>query len=153
MIIAVALIFAIPFTALARMSSLDDADLDEVTGQVGLSIDLTFHVNDSYIAWTDDDGWGTTKDNLNHQGALTMCGFKIDEDGDGGDLSLTGLTYDVGATSAGASYLAIGLPDMYGWIRCSSFKIGSNPNIGGGLGEVVIGNLNTDNSSIKLTPY
>lgn len=149
LIIAVVLILAMPFMALARMSSLDDVDLDEVLGQTGVSIDLTFHVIDSYIAWEDGDGNGGTTT----KGALTLSGFKIDSDGSGGDLDLQGLTYDVGATGAGVGYLAIGLPDMVGFIKCTSLKIGTGDNKGGGLGQVVIGDLETLNSTIMITPY
>jgi hypothetical protein len=149
-IIAIALVLATPFTALARMSSIDDADLKEVTARTGVTINLTFHIIDSYIAWTDDDGYAAA--GLNNQGALTMSGFKIDSNGLGGDLNLTGLTYDIG-TGAG-SWLAIGLPSFSGWITCTSFKIGTGENVGGGLGSVVIGDLHTTaNSAIKIRPH
>ncbi len=156
-ILAVALVL-LPVIALARMSSLEEEDMADVQGQVGISIDLTWRLNNSYLAWTDSDGYDDAAINSENQGALTFAALRITDGTSTGLLQFEGITLDTGSTGS-TSYLCLGLPDMSGEIQFGEILIGTAAQRGGGpsrdgsLGRVFIGDLELQDSSITVSPY
>ncbi|ACL03866.1 conserved hypothetical protein [Desulfatibacillum aliphaticivorans] len=147
--VIVMLMLTLPMTVFARMDSLTEEAMGEVTGQTGITIDLTWQLNDSYLAWTDNDGFGTTVSQ--NEGSLTLYGLTIDDNGS--PITISGITLDVGTNGSGDSYLMMGLPTIEGQLGIQEIYIGSQIASGGSLGRVFIGDLNMENSTIRVTPH
>jgi hypothetical protein len=54
-----ALLVLIPVSAIAGMSAVSDVDLEEVTGQTGITLTMNVSVSATSMAWGDSDGFGT----------------------------------------------------------------------------------------------
>jgi len=90
---------AAPF-AQAEMTAMDDALLGEMTGQAGITIDVDLQMTIDAIKYVDLDG---NADGSATQGAITMKGLTIDNDG--GAAFIRGITIDADGTDG----LVIGL--------------------------------------------
>lgn len=90
---------AAPF-AQAEMTAMDDALLGEMTGQAGITIDVDLNMTIDAIKYVDRDG---NQDGSGVQGAITMKGLTIDNDG--GAATIRGITIDADGTDG----LVIGL--------------------------------------------
>ncbi|MFY0642594.1 MAG: hypothetical protein JXR16_16195 [Bermanella sp.] len=90
---------AAPF-AQAEMTAMDDALLSEMTGQAGITIDVDLNMTIDAIKYVDRDG---NQDGSGVQGAITMKGLTIDNDG--GAATIRGITIDADGTDG----LVIGL--------------------------------------------
>jgi hypothetical protein len=131
----------IPVSVMAGMTTLNETDMNDVTGQTGISIDSdTSGTTIGYLAWTDDDGFGTTL--TQNQGAVTLSGIT-------NTMVMTGLKIDSGSDGT-TSYLAIGLPGMTGAIEIAAVKIGTAANLGGSLGAITVGGITTTASTVKI---
>ncbi|MBI9077519.1 MAG: hypothetical protein JEZ02_19095 [Desulfatibacillum sp.] len=149
--VIIILLLVLPVTVLARMDTLTEEDMVEVTGQTGITIDLTWQLLDSYLAWTDNDGFGTTASQT--EGVITLSGLKInDGNASPGPITITGITLDVG-TSGANTYLLLGMPAISGQVSIENFFIGSHVNSGGSLGRVYVGDLNMKNSVLRVTAH
>lgn len=95
----VAAVAAAPFAANAEMQALNDASMGAVTGQAGVTIDLTANVSIGEIAYQDQGFLSFSGVTLAGQGGTDLDDIRltIDVAGDGGDLGTSGL---------GATYLA-----------------------------------------------
>lgn len=147
--VIVMMLLTLPMTVFARMDSLTEDDMGEVTGQTGITMDLTWQLNNSYLAWTDDDGFGTTVSQ--NEGSLTLYGLTIDDSG--APITISGITLDVGTNLSGDTYLLMGLPSIEGQLGVQEIYIGSQIASGGSLGRVFIGDLNMENSTIRVTAH
>ncbi len=145
----------IPMTALARMATLTQEDLGEVTGQVGITVDLTWQMEDSFLAWTDDDGYGTTLGLTNSQGVLRLDNLAIDDGDDTspGPISIVGIKLDAGTTSNGTTYLCLSLPSISGEITIGNIVIGSQIDTGGSRGAIYLGDFNLASSTLKVMAH
>ncbi|WP_283789863.1 DUF6160 family protein [Bermanella sp. WJH001] len=90
---------AAPF-AQAEMTAMDDALLGEMTGQAGITIDVDLDMTIDAIKYVDSDG---NAGGSGVQGALTMKGLTIDNDG--AAATIRGITIDADGTDG----LVIGL--------------------------------------------
>ena len=90
---------AAPF-AQAEMTAMDDALLGEMTGQAGITIDVDLNMTIDAIKYVDRDG---NQDGSGVQGAITMKGLTIDNDG--AAARIRGITIDADGTDG----LVIGL--------------------------------------------
>ncbi len=153
----VAAIAAAPF-AQAELTAIDDAAMGEMTGQAGISIELSAQVSIGGIEYTDTDGFapssaaGTLAISnvvLGGNGGGALDGIKIDIDVDDN----AGLVIHLGATntqevlSGGAGKVDFGLAvgDVTLQGNGSNAVLASGISIGGNLGpiDVVIGNDGT----------
>ena len=104
------------FGAQAELTAMDDAALEAVTGQTGISIEL--NITDIDVAWSDGDDNTTTTD-VTSQGNLLIQ-----------DIALSGsVTVDVDATDG----LVIGFADQF-----------IQTNVGLTSGAVTSTNISTD---------
>ncbi|MFP4476544.1 MAG: DUF6160 family protein [Desulfatibacillaceae bacterium] len=150
--VAIAALMMLPLAAMAGMltgkAPLSDSELAGITGQTGVTIDMSLEVTDGYVAYGDDDGTTDYTD----EGFFTLSGMAID-DGAGGPTQITGLTIDVGTNTDGDSALIIGLPSISGRIGFSALKLGTTADGGSSLGSLTIGDLTTSASTIIISPH
>ncbi len=147
----VAAISAAPF-AQAELTSIDDAALSDMTGQAGISIDLSAQVSIGSVDYTDTDGVtggagaGTLGINTivlggNGGGALDDIKIDIDVDAAGGLIIHLGATNTADVLSGGTQKVDFGL--SVGDVTLNNTAVlASGITIGGNLGpvDVVIGN-------------
>jgi len=122
-ILAALLLALVPVTAMAGMTAASDMDLQDVSGQTGITLSMTMRVAATGFAWGDNDGFGTA---YTTDGWLILRGVVLPT------VSVNGLEIDAGST-ANTSYLAI---TTTGNLITGSLTIGS----------VVIGSTTTDTS-------
>ncbi len=117
-------IMLVPAVAMAGMSAVSDVDLEEVTGQTGITITMSTQINATAIAWGDDDGLTS----YTNEGWVILSAIALPA------ISLSGVTIDAGTDGSGDSVLAI---DM-----------GTGNLIAGDLtiGAVIIGSAATSTS-------
>jgi len=82
-----ALLMLLPVSAMAGMSAVSDVDLEEVTGQTGITITMNVTVTATSMAWGDSDGFGT----------YSTAGWVILSTVQMPNVSLTGVTIDCGS--------------------------------------------------------
>jgi hypothetical protein len=146
--ILAAVLMLIPASVMAGMNILNESSLNDVTGQVGITIDQTLEVNGGYLAWTDSDG--TT--DFTTQGVLVLDGLAVNNGGAGNTVSMTGLTIDAG-TDGTVGKLVIGLPSFSGDITITKIALGATvaaAQADEGLGSVTIGNLSVAQSDVII---
>ncbi len=146
-------IAAAPFAAQAEMVAIDDSMLSDMTGQAGVSIELSAQLSIGDITYTDTDGGdsavagtvGISNVVLGGNGSSALDDIKIDIDVDGTD----GLKIHVGGTNNDTVLdgtnpvdfgLAIGSVDVN-----STAVLLSNLSIGGNLGPA---DITISNSSV-----
>lgn len=166
----VAAVAAAPFAANAEMQALNDASMGAVTGQAGVTIDLTANVSIGEIAYQDQGFLSFSGVSLAGQGGTDLDDIRltIDVAGDGTDLGtaalgatyLAGAGFDVSGSNETAQAitdgdLVIGLRSQSGLpvdfnlsvgevaLAKSSGTIG-NLNSAGDAGTVLVSNLSID---------
>jgi len=106
-----ALLLVLPVSAMAGMTAVSDVDLEEVTGQTGITITMNVTVTATSMAWGDSDGFGTYSTagwvilSTVAMPSLTLTGVTIDCGSNGTD---TILQIDLGTTSLISGNLTIG---------------------------------------------
>lgn len=136
-----AVLMIIPASVMAGMTALNETDMNDVTGQTGISIDSDMSaITVGYLAWTDDDGFGTPL--TSHTGALTLSTIT-------NTMTMDNLQIDCGS-DASTSYLAITLPSTSGDVTIAAIRIGTAPTLGGSLGAITLGNVSNSGSTIKI---
>ncbi|MFP4476541.1 MAG: DUF6160 family protein [Desulfatibacillaceae bacterium] len=149
LIIALAALLALPMSAMAGMWSITENEMEDVTGQAGITIDMAVQVTSGYIAYGDADGDATGT--YDTEGFFTLSGMALN-DGAGGAMDLSGLTIDVG-TNAGTSALVIGLPSISGEVSFDDILLGATADSGDSLGSLTLGDLGTSSSTITITAH
>ena len=149
-----AAISAAPF-AQAELTSIDDAALSDMTGQSGISIELSAQVSIGSIEYTDTDTNGTIGINGivlggNGGGALENIKIDIDVDETAGLIIHLGGTNTSDVLTGGADKVDFGL-DVAGINLNGGSNLVSNVVIGGNLGpiDVIIAN----NGDIGVKAY
>jgi len=135
---------AAPF-AQAELTAMDDSFLEEMTGQAGVSIELSANVSIGSVEYTDTDGFGTSATAgtiginnivLGGNGGGALDDIKIDIDVDGTD----GLLIHLGGTNIPG--IVSGLAPVDFGLSVGSVAINggnnliSNMSIGGNLGPI-----------------
>ncbi len=148
----VAAISAAPF-AQAELTSIDDSVLGDVTGQAGISIELSANVSIGSIEYTDTDGLGNGAGTLGINnivlggdggGALDKIKIDIDVDETDGLVIHLGGTNTADVLTGGADRVDFGLT-VGDVVLNNTATLASNISIGGNLGpiDVVIANDGT----------
>ena len=148
----VAAISAAPF-AQAELTSIDDSVLGDVTGQAGISIELSANVSIGSIEYTDTDGFGGGAGSLGINnivlggdggGALDKIKIDIDVDETAGLVIHLGGTNTADVLTGGADRVDFGLT-VGDVVLNNSATLASNISIGGNLGpiDVIIANDGT----------
>jgi len=86
-VLAALVLLLLPGVAMAGMTAVSDMDLEEVTGQTGLTITMNVTVTATSIAWGDSDGFGT----------YSTAGWVILSTVAMPSITLTGVTVDCGS--------------------------------------------------------
>lgn len=147
---ASAVMLGLATTANAELSSVSDAALAEITGQAGLTIDMTVQATIGAINYTDTDGWVHPSNvdglgaSLAAAGTLGITNLAI-SNGAGGGLDLSGLTVDVDAVAG----VVIGLPAITGAIDIGGIDMGTGISIG----SVSISNLDLQGTTIAIRAH
>jgi hypothetical protein len=151
--LALATLMVLPLAAMAGMlagkAPLPDSTLEGVTGQTGVTLDLSLRVTAGYVAYGDHDGVAAT---YTDGGFLSMAGMTIDN-GAGGATTINGLTIDAGTSTDGDTALIIGLPTITGRIAFNSLKLGTAANSGTSLGSLTIGDITMAASTVVIKPH
>ncbi len=149
--ILAAVLMLIPASVMAGMNILNESSLNDVTGQVGITIDTSVRVVDGFLAWGDSDGHATE---ATGGGFLVLDGLTVN-DGLGGTGAMTqdNLTIDAGTTLT-TSYLVIGLPSITGQIGIANIFLGSTiSGASESLGSITIGDLDVPSSTIMISAH
>lgn len=96
LIVAALLLILAPVSAMAGMTTASEKELEGVSGQVGMTVDMSMTVVASSVAWGDSDGFST----WNTQGWLILSNFSLPT------IAISNLIIDVGTTGA-TSYLSL----------------------------------------------
>jgi len=107
-------IAAAPF-AQAEMVAIDDALMGEMTGQAGITIELSTEVKIGDIIYTDTDGLG-----VNGPGSLSITGVRLGGSG-GVGTALDGIKIDIDVDDTDGLIIHLGAKDMAGVLK------GDNP--------------------------
>jgi len=111
MCLLAALLVLIPVSAMAGMSAVADVDMEDVTGQTGITLTMAVNVTATSMAWGDSDGFGTYSTAgwviLSNVAlpAINLQGVTIDAGSDG---TKSILQIDVGTTNLIQGDLTIG---------------------------------------------
>ncbi|SHJ81127.1 hypothetical protein SAMN02745216_02316 [Desulfatibacillum alkenivorans DSM 16219] len=149
LVILAAILMLVPGMALADMGLLNESSLNDVTGQVGITIDQSLKATIGAVEWTDADGFETTTPGGGNTGALELSVITIDNGGNA--ISMTGLTIDADDAS-----LVIGLPAMTGDISVGNIYLtdGSTAaTTSSSLGSLTISDLNMSGSKVVVMPH
>ncbi|MBW1988833.1 MAG: hypothetical protein JRI97_04730 [Deltaproteobacteria bacterium] len=143
-IVLVALFLVSP--AYCGMTLLDDEGMEEIEGQVGISIDINAGTTQGYMIYGDTDGIPTNTT----QGYLNFGGLTIDNGvAAGTTASLTGVTLDLGTTT-GITYLVIGASALSGRITFNNISMGDGTT-STAIGTLQLGDIQlVTGSTVKL---
>ncbi len=151
--ILAAILVLIPASVMAGMNILNESSLNDVTGQVGITIDSTVEVDAGFLAWGDRDGYDST---ISAGGFVTLQGLSINNGSTGSGMAMTGLKLDAG-TDTTKSYLVITLPSINGQIGIADLVLdttaGATATTTNSLGSITIGNLSVPGSTVKISAH
>lgn len=85
---------AAPF-AQAELTAMDDAFLESMTGQAGITLDINLDMEIAEIRYADEDGYG---EDVNDGGFLTLSNIVVDGSNANGQAEIRGVTIDVDGT-------------------------------------------------------
>ncbi len=143
-LVALLLILA-PVSAMAGMTSASDVDLEEVTGQVGMTVDMNMSVTATSVAWGDSDGFGT----------YTTAGWLVLSSVSLPSISLSGVVIDVGGTAT-TSYLSIATSGnlVTGNLTVGAIIIGSSATSSTeSLGELRVTGVGVSFGTIRISGH
>ncbi len=148
--IIVAILLVIPLSAHARMSSMSDDSLGVIKGKVGITIDFTTRLTDSYLAITDSNG----ATGYTGTGSLTLDGLSISGiTGGTSAMSVSNLTLDVG-TNGTTTALVIGLPIIEGHVHVEDVRLGAAAGASGdSMGSLTWGRINYDATTCTVRAH
>lgn len=152
---ALGAITVLGMAAIGGMAVLEDSEMAEVTGQVGIKIDMSLEATGGFLGLYDTDGMYPVTGSA-WKGCLTLGSFWARGAATSGTpYSATGWTLDVGSTSSGGnSYLQIGMGALTSGFDSGfgfdSVKIGTMPDKGFNTQTVRITDLNLNGSSIRI---
>jgi hypothetical protein len=141
-ILAALVLFLVPVSAMAGMSVASDTDLQDITGQTGVTISMNMNVTATGIAWGDSDGFGT----WTTQGWVVLQNVVLPT------IALSGVTIDVGS-QVGMSWLAIGTTGniITGDLTIGALVIGSSATSAGpSAGEIRIEGIGIGFGTIRI---
>jgi hypothetical protein len=166
--LAVILLLA-PVTAMAGMTTfldledLNATEMDLVTGQTGITINMTAQITDGYVAYGDTDGVPPSAQTpgyviLSHIKTSPITIGVADKNGNGNAFGVYkngGLMIDA-CTDGPTSYLVITMPETgIEKVEIGSIRLASEPGFDEGLsmGSIVIGGLVMAASTIRISGH
>jgi hypothetical protein len=142
-ILAALVLFLAPMSAMAGMSVATDGDLQDITGQTGVTISMNLNVTATGIAWGDSDGFGT----YNTEGWVILSSVDLPS------IILNDVTIDAGYNGT-FSYLAIGTGGgnvISGDLTIKDLIIGSTASAAGpSAGEIRIEGIGIGFGTIRI---
>lgn len=147
LLLAAVLVMLLPVSAMAGMTAfmdmneLSSSDMSDVTGQTGITIYATLNINNGYVSWSDDDGFGGL---CSLQGFVTLA--TIQSTG----INLDGLTIDA-CNDGVTTYVTIYIPTLTLNQSISAIRLGTSHAVGllaGGADNMSLGRI--DQSNVTL---
>jgi hypothetical protein len=137
----------IPASAMASMSAVSDVDLEEVTGQTGITIRMSVTVTATSIAWGDSDGFtGYTTEGWVILSSVSMPTTNLDN-----------VTIDCGSNAANQTYLQIDLGTdnlIEGDMTIGNVIIGTTASASTeSIGEIRITGLGVKTGQIRIAGH
>ncbi|MFH1887484.1 MAG: DUF6160 family protein [Pseudomonadota bacterium] len=131
-------------TAFMNMEEMGGAEMGDVTGQTGITIDMTSEITGGYIAWGDNDGCTT----------YTTAGFLVLSTITAGPRTTDGMTIDA-CYDGTTSYLVIGLPASVSNAHIAAIRLGASAGFGVGqsLGSLTIGSLASAGMTVRINGH
>ncbi|MBU2489072.1 MAG: hypothetical protein KKA60_06750 [Proteobacteria bacterium] len=150
LVLAVVLLLLAPISAMAGMSAFMNMDemsgneMSDVTGQTGITIDLTQEITGGYVAWGDNDGCTT----------YTTAGFLILSTITAGPITVDGLTIDA-CYDGTTAYLVIGVPSTIINANIAAIRLADSAGFGLGdsLGSLTIGSLAVTGMTVRINGH
>ena len=145
LIIAALLLLLAPVSAMAGMTTASELDLEGVTGQVGMTIDMSMSVTATDVAWGDSDGFGT----YTTAGWLRLRNVALPT------ISINGLVVDTGS-SATTSYIALATTGnlITGDLTIASIIVGSTATATTeSLGELRVQGIGVSFGTIRIAGH
>jgi hypothetical protein len=150
LVLAVVALLIAPISAMAGMTAFMNMDemsgneMSDVTGQTGITIDVTQQILGGYISWGDNDGCTTYAS----AGYVTLSTITA------GPIIIDGLTIDA-CDDGTTSYVVIGVPVMTQSAHIAAVRIGSAAGfgIGNSLGSITIGSLTMAAMTVRINGH
>lgn len=143
---AIILLVVFPALAFGGMVLMDDEmEVENVTGQVGMTLDMSMTLSATAIAWGDSDGFGT----YTSAGWLIYSGVTLPT------IAFSNTLIDLG-NGGGTSYLAIGTTGnvITGNLTIGSIIVGSSANsTTQSLGELRITGMAVNFGTIRISGH
>lgn len=154
--IAIVALMMLPLAAMAGMltekAPISDNELQSITGQTGVTIDMDILVTSGYLAYGDDSGDDAVGATYTDAGYFTQSGLFINN-GAGVATSIDGLTIDVGTDVGDTTALIIGLPSITGNIGFGALQLGTAAEDGASLGSLTLGDFTLAGSTVAIYPH
>lgn len=118
-VLAALILMLLPVSAMAGMQAASDTELNEVSGQTGITINMNMSVTAGTVAWGDDNGFAP----YTTAGWVVLAGVRLPT------IALANVTIDCGGNTT-STYLAIGTSGniITGSMTIASVVIGSSAN-------------------------
>ncbi|MBI9077521.1 MAG: hypothetical protein JEZ02_19105 [Desulfatibacillum sp.] len=141
--------------SLGGMTALEDMELSEIKGQVGLTIDIALEATSGYLSLMDFDGFPDDTNPASDKACVTLGDFWANGGTANTPVTGTGWKIDVGSDGA-SSYLILVIgtltnDDDSGW-GFDSLKIGTEPNTGLNIGKIAMTGIQMGDSTIRIEP-
>jgi len=141
-----ALLMLLPVSAIAGMSAVSDVDLEEVTGQTGITITMNVTVTASSMAWGDSDGFGT----YSTQGWVVLSSVTMPS------ITLSGVTIDCGSDGTNSILqIDVGTGNLIsGNLTIGNVIIGTTAaSSTASIGEIRMVGLNVQTGAIRISGH
>jgi len=145
-VIAALVPLLLPGAAIAGMTAVSDFDLEEVTGQTGITITMNVTVTASSMAWGDSDGFGT----YSTQGWVVLSSVTMPS------VTLSGVTIDCGSDgSTSILQIDVGTGNLIsGDMTVGNVIIGTTAaSSTASLGQVRMVGLNVRTGAIRVSGH
>lgn len=150
LVLAAVLLMLAPISAMAGMTAFMNMDemtgneMSDVTGQTGITIDMTQEITGGYIAWGDDDGCTT----YGTAGYLVLSTILM------GPMTVDGLTIDA-CYDGTTAYLVIGVPAATLNASVAALRLADSAGFGVGqsLGNITIGSLQLARMTVRINAH
>lgn len=145
LVVAAMLLLLAPVSAMAGMTTASELELEGVTGQVGMTIDMSMSVVATDVAWGDSDGFGT----WTSAGWLRLRNVSLPT------ISVNGLVVDIG-NGASTSYIALATTGnlITGNLTIESIVVGSTATATTeSLGELRVGGIGVSFGTIRIAGH
>ncbi|MBI9077517.1 MAG: hypothetical protein JEZ02_19085 [Desulfatibacillum sp.] len=155
LVILAAILMLVPGLALADMGLMNESSLNDVTGQVGITINQSLAASIGGLKWTDGDGDGGTAGAITLDTIAINNGWTADAIPVAIPIAMTGMTIDCN-TTGGVSSLVIGLPAMVGQITVGNIYLTDGTAAGlpaNSLGSLTISNFDMTGSTVTIMAH